>query len=61
MFYEDRLFLLIPVLLSSFKQVDVTEIIDGHSSYLWSTQQILQELDLDTYYPVFNRSDAVTP
>ncbi|KAL8478842.1 hypothetical protein ACS0TY_030646 [Phlomoides rotata] len=36
------------------ENVDVTEIIDGHSSYLWSTQQILQHLHLDTYYPVFN-------
>ncbi|KAL6583237.1 hypothetical protein OROMI_005315 [Orobanche minor] len=35
--------------------VDVTEVIEGHSSYLWRTQQILEQLELDTYYPVFNR------
>ncbi|KAF6145422.1 hypothetical protein GIB67_029191 [Kingdonia uniflora] len=39
-------------------QVDVTELIEGHSSYLWTTQQILEQLDLDTYYPVFKISPA---
>jgi hypothetical protein len=34
-------------------QVDVTDLIEGHSSYLWATQEILDRLDLDTYYPVF--------
>lgn len=34
-------------------QVDVTDLIEGHSSYLWTTQQILELLELDTYYPVF--------
>ncbi|KAL3621708.1 hypothetical protein CASFOL_034368 [Castilleja foliolosa] len=37
------------------ENVDVTEVIEGHSSYLWKTQQILEQLELDTYYPVFNR------
>ncbi|KAL0333000.1 UNVERIFIED_CONTAM: Transmembrane and coiled-coil domain-containing protein 4 [Sesamum calycinum] len=37
------------------RKVDVTEVIEGHSSYLWRTQQILEQLELDTYYPVFNR------
>ncbi|KVI08785.1 Protein of unknown function DUF726, partial [Cynara cardunculus var. scolymus] len=34
-------------------QVDVTELIDGHSSYLWSTQEILDRLELEAYFPVF--------
>ncbi|KAL6518479.1 hypothetical protein OROGR_018981 [Orobanche gracilis] len=41
--------------LSGIYWVDVTEVIEGHSSYLWRTQQILEQLELDTYYPVFNR------
>ncbi|KAH1223978.1 Zinc finger CCCH domain-containing protein 44 [Glycine max] len=35
-------------------QVDVTDHIEGHSSYLWATEQVLDELELDTYYPVYN-------
>lgn len=34
-------------------QVDVTQIVEGHSSYLWKTKQILEQLELDSYYPVF--------
>jgi len=34
-------------------QVDVTDMVEGHSSYLWKTQQILERLEIDTYYPVF--------
>ncbi|XP_074308604.1 transmembrane and coiled-coil domain-containing protein STS1-like [Silene latifolia] len=36
------------------ENVDATDIIEGHSSYLWATQQILDRLDLDTYFPVFS-------
>jgi hypothetical protein len=35
-------------------QVDVTDHIEGHSSYLWATQQILDQLQLDTCFPVYN-------
>lgn len=35
-------------------QVDVTQVIEGHSSYLWATQQIIEQLQLNAYYPVFN-------
>ena len=38
---------------SSDLQVDATEFIEGHSSYLWMTKQILRQLDLDYYYPIF--------
>ncbi|CAH9105757.1 unnamed protein product [Cuscuta europaea] len=34
------------------ENVDVTELIDGHSAYLWTSRQILELLQLDTYYPV---------
>ncbi|KAL7089828.1 hypothetical protein ACP275_12G002000 [Erythranthe tilingii] len=44
-----------PVDVPGIENVDVTEIIEGHSSYLWGTQHILEQLELDTYYPVFNR------
>ncbi|MCL7022987.1 hypothetical protein MKW94_010766 [Papaver nudicaule] len=35
------------------ENVDVTELIDGHSAYLWMTRAILEHLEMDTYYPVF--------
>lgn len=35
-----------------FENVDATHLIDGHSSYLWAAEQILQQLDLDSYIPV---------
>uniref|UniRef100_A0A0A9CMQ8 Uncharacterized protein n=1 Tax=Arundo donax TaxID=35708 RepID=A0A0A9CMQ8_ARUDO len=35
------------------EDVDVTELVDGHSSYLSAAQQILEYLELNTYYPVF--------
>lgn len=41
-------------------QVDVTEFIEGHSSYLWATQEILELLELDTYYPVFGHRAVKT-
>ncbi|XP_010316399.2 uncharacterized protein [Solanum lycopersicum] len=41
-----------PVDVPGIENVDVTELIDGHSSYLWATQKILDLLDLDAYYPV---------
>ncbi|KAG1362234.1 transmembrane and coiled-coil domain-containing protein 4 [Cocos nucifera] len=36
------------------ENVDVTDFIDGHSSYLSGVQQILEQLELDTCYPVFS-------
>ncbi|KAK7367334.1 hypothetical protein VNO80_09343 [Phaseolus coccineus] len=43
-----------PVDIPGIQNVDVTDLIEGHSSYLWATQQVLDELELDAYYPVFN-------
>ncbi|KAM6564691.1 hypothetical protein CsatB_024689 [Cannabis sativa] len=42
------------------RKVDVTDLIEGHSSYLWATQQILELLELDTYYPVFRAAKQST-
>ncbi|GAB2282802.1 hypothetical protein Dimus_017337 [Dionaea muscipula] len=42
-----------PVDIPGIENVDVTDIIEGHSSYLWATQQILDRLELDAYFPVF--------
>ncbi|XP_059438341.1 uncharacterized protein LOC132171127 isoform X1 [Corylus avellana] len=42
-----------PINIPGIENVDVTDLIEGHSSYLWTTQEILDRLDLDTYYPVF--------
>uniref|UniRef100_A0A0D9XLH0 DUF726 domain-containing protein n=1 Tax=Leersia perrieri TaxID=77586 RepID=A0A0D9XLH0_9ORYZ len=35
------------------ENVDVTELVVGHSSYLTLIKQILDQLELNTYYPVF--------
>ncbi|XP_074264400.1 transmembrane and coiled-coil domain-containing protein STS1-like isoform X2 [Silene latifolia] len=40
------------------ENVDATDIIEGHSSYLWATQQTLDRLEIDTYFPVFNSSST---
>lgn len=42
------------------ENVDVTELVDGHSSYLSAAQQILEHLELNTYYPVFIPFTAVS-
>ncbi|XP_044959283.1 transmembrane and coiled-coil domain-containing protein 4-like [Hordeum vulgare subsp. vulgare] len=36
------------------ENVDVSELVVGHSSYLGLMQQILEQLELNTYYPVFS-------
>ncbi|KAL4372959.1 hypothetical protein HN51_006949 [Arachis hypogaea] len=43
-----------PVDIPGIQNVDVTDLIYGHSSYLWATQKILDQLELDSYYPVYN-------
>ncbi|MED6146298.1 hypothetical protein PIB30_033218 [Stylosanthes scabra] len=40
--------------IPGIQNVDVTNHIEGHSSYLWATRQIIDDLQLDTYYPVYN-------
>ncbi|KAL7614626.1 uncharacterized protein LOC111913344 [Lactuca sativa] len=46
--------------IPGIENVDVTELIDGHSSYLWATQEILDRLELETYYPVFKINRNIT-
>uniref|UniRef100_A0A7N2KSW9 Uncharacterized protein n=1 Tax=Quercus lobata TaxID=97700 RepID=A0A7N2KSW9_QUELO len=38
-----------PVDVPGIENVDVTEIIEGHYSYLWATKHILEQLELDYY------------
>ncbi|KGN53277.1 transmembrane and coiled-coil domain-containing protein 4 [Cucumis sativus] len=45
-----------PIDIPGIENVDVTDVIEGHSSYLWATRQILEQLELETYYPVFRSS-----
>ena len=40
-------------------QVDVSDVIDAHSTYLWATQQILDMVDLESYYPVFRSTICI--
>ncbi|KAL8168007.1 hypothetical protein V2J09_009506 [Rumex salicifolius] len=42
-----------PVNVPGIENVDVTKIIEGHTSYVWATHQILKELELESYFPVF--------
>ncbi|KAG6647104.1 hypothetical protein CIPAW_07G055900 [Carya illinoinensis] len=42
-----------PINVPGIENVDITDLIEGHSSYLWATQLVLDQLELDTYYPVF--------
>ncbi|KAJ7953084.1 transmembrane and coiled-coil domain-containing protein 4 [Quillaja saponaria] len=43
-----------PIDVPGIENVDVTDLIEGHSSYLWTTKLILDQLQFDTYFPVFN-------
>ncbi|CAN8271200.1 unnamed protein product [Cochlearia groenlandica] len=45
-----------PVCIPGIEDVDVTNMVQGHSSYLWKTQQILERLELDNSYPVFRNA-----
>lgn len=35
-------------------QVDVTDLVNGHSSYLKKAGDIVQALDIDSFYPTHN-------
>ncbi|KAM1526659.1 hypothetical protein PS1_016359 [Malus domestica] len=50
-----------PVDVPGIENVDVTQIVEGHSSYLWKTKQILEQLELDSYYPVFKTTMTPPP
>ncbi|KAL1815556.1 hypothetical protein ACET3Z_018130 [Daucus carota] len=40
-----------PVDTPGIENIDVTEFVEGHSSYLWTTQRILEKIQLDAYFP----------
>ncbi|KAK8687295.1 hypothetical protein V6N13_086120 [Hibiscus sabdariffa] len=42
-----------PVGVQGIENINVTDVIEGHSSYLWATRKILDHLELETYYPIF--------
>ncbi|XP_074263639.1 transmembrane and coiled-coil domain-containing protein STS1-like [Silene latifolia] len=42
-----------PVDAFGIENVDVTQIIESHSSYMHMTDQIVKQLELDTYHPVW--------
>ncbi|MBA0618116.1 hypothetical protein Godav_027506 [Gossypium davidsonii] len=46
-----------PVDVQGIENVDVTDTIEGHSSYLWSTRKILERLELEVCYPVFKSKE----
>ncbi|KAK7376059.1 hypothetical protein VNO78_34909 [Psophocarpus tetragonolobus] len=48
-----------PVDVPGIQNVDVTDHIEGHSSYLWATQKILDQLQLNSYYPVYNSISCI--
>ncbi|KAG9442924.1 hypothetical protein H6P81_018778 [Aristolochia fimbriata] len=50
-----------PVEISDIENVDVTDVIDGHSSYLWATKRLLELLQLDAAYPLFPSPPSRTP
>ncbi|KAK8685732.1 hypothetical protein V6N13_124767 [Hibiscus sabdariffa] len=45
-----------PVDVQGIENVNVTDEIEGHSSYLWATRKILDRLELETYYPIFKNN-----
>ncbi|ONK58827.1 uncharacterized protein A4U43_C08F150 [Asparagus officinalis] len=44
--------------LPGIENVDASHLIDGHSSYLSAMQTVLQQLELDSYYPVILSAPA---
>ncbi|XP_028765568.1 transmembrane and coiled-coil domain-containing protein 4 [Neltuma alba] len=46
--------------LPGVENVDVTQLIEGHNSYLCMTKQILEQLELDNYYAVFGSGYKIT-
>ncbi|KAM5546710.1 transmembrane and coiled-coil domain-containing protein 4 [Rosa sericea] len=48
-----------PIDVQGIENVDVSDVIDAHSTYLWATQQILDMLELESYYPVFKSTICI--
>uniref|UniRef100_A0A7N0R899 Transmembrane and coiled-coil domain-containing protein 4 n=1 Tax=Kalanchoe fedtschenkoi TaxID=63787 RepID=A0A7N0R899_KALFE len=43
-----------PVEVQGIENVDVTQLLEGHSSYLWNSKHLIDYMELDSYYPVFH-------
>ncbi|CAM6100675.1 unnamed protein product [Calypogeia fissa] len=39
--------------IPGIENIDVTEIVNGHSMYLTKTSEILEALDIDSFYPIY--------
>ncbi|KAK9948462.1 hypothetical protein M0R45_004035 [Rubus argutus] len=48
-----------PIDVQGIENVDVSDVIDAHSTYLWATQQILDMVELESYYPVFRSTICI--
>ncbi|KAL9662253.1 hypothetical protein QQ045_027085 [Rhodiola kirilowii] len=46
-----------PVEVPGIENVDVTQLVEGHSSYLWNSKHLVDYMELDSYYPVFRIQD----
>ncbi|KAJ9166023.1 hypothetical protein P3X46_020824 [Hevea brasiliensis] len=49
-----------PVDILGIENVDVTQTIEGHASYVSKTKEILGQLELENYYPDFSNAQAKT-
>ncbi|XP_065882125.1 uncharacterized protein [Euphorbia lathyris] len=47
-----------PVDIHGIENVDVTEFVDGHSSYIYNTDEIMDRLELEKYYPDFKNAET---
>ncbi|MBA0681955.1 hypothetical protein Goari_023721 [Gossypium aridum] len=50
-----------PVQFRGIENVDATEYVEGHSSYLWMTKEILRQLDVDNYNAIFRTTQQAKP
>ncbi|TYI93122.1 hypothetical protein E1A91_D02G116700v1 [Gossypium mustelinum] len=50
-----------PIQLRGIENVDATEYVEGHSSYLWMTKEILRQLDVDNYNAIFRTTQQAKP
>ncbi|MBA0555975.1 hypothetical protein Golob_026118, partial [Gossypium lobatum] len=50
-----------PVQFRGIENVDATEYVEGHCSYLWMTKEILRQLDVDNYNAIFRTTQQAKP
>ncbi|MCO5604849.1 hypothetical protein L7F22_059023 [Adiantum nelumboides] len=49
-----------PVDVPGIENIDVTDVVNGHSSYLSNVGDILKSLDLDSYFPVHSSNSMIS-